>query len=485
VTDKPKNHWWILIVLALEQFIVVLDSSIVNVALPAIEAAFHLKQANLQWVVTAYTLAFGGFLLLGGRAADLYGRRRLFMIGTAIFGVASLIDGLAQSGGMLIALRAAQGLAAALMSPAALSIVLVTYREGHERNTALSVWGAVASGGAAAGVLLGGVITEYLGWRWNFFINVPIAIAVIIAAWRLVPSHESEETHNELDLPGAISITGALMLLVYALVEAPTHGWTAHSTIGYFIVSALLLGYFVMNEQRSKHPLVPFGIFRIRNLTAANLIQMPIIAGMFSAFFFTSLYAQTVLGYSPVQTGLCFLAVPISIAISAINTPRLVKKVGFKPILMVAPLITATALFWLAHIRVQGNYVHDLLPAFILMGLGMGATFISITIAATSGVKGRESGLASGLLNTAQQVGGAIGLAILTGISTSAAVRYVKNLDTVPNKLTGATAAVHGFHAAFYVACGFMVGAAILATVLVKQQKVSKEDMDSAMTSAG
>src|SRR6185369_12942720 len=228
MTDKPKNHWWILIVLALAQFMVVLDTSIVNVALPAIQKAFQLTESNLQWMVTAYTLAFGGFLLLGGRAADLYGRRKLFMIGTAVFGVASLLDGMAQSGGMLIALRAPQGLAAALMSPAALSIVLVNYREGHERNTALSVWGAVASGGAAAGVLLGGIITQYLGWRWNFFINVPVAIAVIFAAWKLVPAHESEETHNELDLPGAISITGALMLMVYGLVEAPSHGWTAH-----------------------------------------------------------------------------------------------------------------------------------------------------------------------------------------------------------------------------------------------------------------
>jgi EmrB/QacA subfamily drug resistance transporter len=482
MTDKPKNHWWILIVLALAQFMVVLDTSIVNVALPAIQKAFHMPQSSLQWLVTGYTLAFGGFLLLGGRAADLFGRRRLFMIGTAIFGVASLLDGLAQSGGMLVALRVAQGLAAAFMSPAALSIVLVTYREGHERNTALSVWGAVASGGAAAGVLLGGIITEYLGWRWNFFINVPVAAAVVFATLRLVPAHDSEETHNELDLPGAVSVTGALMLLVYALVEAPSHGWTAHSTLGYLIVAALLFAYFIMNEQRSKHPLVPFNIFRIRNVTAANLIQMPIMAGMFSTFFFSSLYAQTVLGYSPVKTGLCFLAVPLSIAISAINTPRLVKKVGFKPILMVAPLVTASSLFWLAHVRVQGSYVYDLLPAFILMGIGMGATFISITIAATSGVQGRESGLASGLLNTAQQIGGAIGLAVLTGVSTSAAVSYIQHLKTTPNALTPLTAEVHGFHAAFYIATCFMITAAILATVLLKQQKVSEKELEAAMT---
>ncbi len=485
MSNKSQNHWLILIILALAQFMVVLDNSIVNVALPAIQHAFHMPESSLQWLVTAYTLGFGGFLLLGGRAADLYGRRKLFMIGAAAFGVASLLDGLAPSGGALIVLRAVQGLSAALMSPAALSIILVTYREGHERNTALSVWGAVASGGAAAGVLLGGIITQYLGWRWNFFINVPVAAAVIAAAWRLVPVHESEETHNELDLPGAVSITGALMLLVYGLVSAPTHGWTATSTLSYFGVSALLFLFFVFNERRVEHPLVPFDIFRVRNLLAANLIQLPIISAVFSTFFFTSLYAQTVLGYSPVKTGLSFLAVPVAIAISAINAPRLVKRVGFKPILMVAPLVTATALFWLSHIRVDGTYWRDLLPGFILLGLGMGATFISIAIAATSGVQGRESGLASGLLNTAQQVGGALGLAILTGVATSAATRYIAHLRMAPTRMDQLAAQVHGFHIAFYTATAFLVGASVLATLLLRQPKPSEQNVDAAMTSAG
>lgn len=485
MTDKAKNHWWILIVLALAQFMVVLDVSIVNVALPAIQRAFHMSQSNLQWIVTAYTLAFGGFLLFGGRAADLFGRRRLFMIGTAVFGIASLIDGLAPTGGILIALRAAQGLAAALMSPAALSIVLVTYREGHERNTALAVWGAVASGGAAAGVLLGGIITQYLGWRWNFFINVPVAAMVIFATWRLVPAHESEETHNELDLPGAVSITASLMLLVYGLVKAPSHGWTSQSTLTFLGASILLMAFFIWNEKRAKHPLVPFNIFRIRNVTGANLTMMPIVAGMFSTFFFASLYAQTVLGYSPVKTGLSFLVIPLAIGLSASNVPRLVKKIGFKPILMVSPLVIASALFWLAHVRVNGNFTHDLLPGFILLGLGMGATFIAITIAATSGVTGRESGLASGLLNTSQQIGGAIGLAILTGLSTSAATRYAQNLHGAHNRLAGLAGEVHGFHVAFYVATGFMIGASVLATLLLKQPKnLSDKDLDVALHAA-
>ena len=474
--EKARNHWLILTVLALAQFMVVLDTSIVNVALPAMEHAFHLSQSSLQWIVTAYTLAFGGFLLFGGRAADLYGRRKMFMIGTALFGLASLVDGLAQSGSMLVGLRAVQGLAAALMSPAALSIVLVTYREGHERNTALSVWGAVASGGAAAGVLLGGVITEYLGWRWNFFINVPVAIGVLYAAWRLVPQHESEETHNDLDLSGAISITAAMMLLVYGLVEAPSHGWTAGSTLGYLGGAVALLIFFIANELRSEHPLVPLSIFRIRNITAANLTMMPIVAGMFSTFFFTSLYVQGVLGYSPVRTGLSFLVIPIAIAIAATQIPRLVKRIGYKPILMIAPLITATSLFLLAHVRIGGNYVHDLLPGFILLGLGMGATFVPITIAATSGVKGRESGLASGLLNTSQQIGGALGLAILTGLASSSAASFLRH-TAHPDKMTAVAAQVHGFHAAFYLASAFMVGAAVTATVLMKQPKRGRQDV--------
>ena len=483
MVEKAKNHWLILVLLALAQFMVVLDVSIVNVALPAVERAFHMNQTSLQWIVTAYTLAFGGFLLLGGRAADLFGRRRMFIIGTAIFGIASLLDGLAQSSGMLIALRATQGLAAAIMSPAALSIVLVTYREGHERNLALSVWGAVASGGAAAGVLFGGIITEYLGWRWNFFINVPIAALVIGAAWRLLPAHESEEKHNNLDLPGAVSVTAALMLLVYGIVEAPAHGWTGTSTLVYLGSAVALLAYFIWNELRARYPLVPFKIFRIRNVTAANLTMMPIVAGMFSTFFFISLYTQTVLGYSPVKTGLCFLILPVFIALTATNIPRLIKKVGFKPILVVAPLFTGTALFLFAHIRVGGNYWHDLLPGFILMGIGMGATFISVTIAATSGVPHRESGLASGILNTAQQVGGALGLAILTGLAASSSTRFFHNLTTAPTKLTAVTAQVHGYHEAFYLGSAFMLGASLLALTLLKQPKRAAQEAQTATAS--
>ncbi len=472
--DKARSHWLILIVLALAQFMIVLDVSIVNVALPAIQKAFNLSQTNLQWVVTAYTLAFGGLLLFGGRAADLFGRKKLFMAGTALFGITSLLAGLSESGSMLIILRGLQGLAAALMSPAALSIVLVTYKEGHERNVALAVWGAVASGGAAAGVLLGGIITEYLGWHWNFFINVPVAIAVMYATWKLVDKHESEETHNDLDLPGAVSITAAMMLLVYGLVKAPEVGWAATSSLLFFASSIALIAFFIFNEKRVKNPLVPLSIFKIRNVTASNLAQLPITAGMYSVFFFVSLYVQNILHYSPVKTGISFLVIPLVIGITATNVPKLIQKVGFKPILVVAPLITASSMLWLSQIRVDGNYVQDILPGFILMGLGMGATFVAITIAATSGVPARESGLASGLLNTSQQIGGALGLAILTGIASSTSANYIKDLGTAPDQLAVATATVNGFHSAFYVATTFMIGAAVIAAVLIKQQKVTK-----------
>jgi EmrB/QacA subfamily drug resistance transporter len=475
MVEKARNHWLILVFLALAQFMVVLDSSVVNVALPAIQHSFHMKTSSLQWIITAYTLTFGGFLLLGGRAADLYGRRRVFLTGVALFATASLADGLAPSGGALITLRALQGLAGAFMSPAALSIVLITYREGHQRNTALSVWGAVASGGAAAGVLLGGILTEYAGWRWNFFINVPVAIIVYIVSSRIVPKHESEETHNDLDLPGAASITAAMMTLVYALVQAPSHGWTARSSLIYFAISIFLLGFFIFNEQRVKNPLIDLKIFKIRNLTGANLTIFPVIAAMFSMFFFVSLYVQNVLHYSPVRTGLSFLIVPIMIALAATNVPRFIKRVGPKPILVLGPLVVASSLFLLAHIPVHGSYLTNVMPGLALLGIGGGMSFVAGTITATSGVPGHQSGLASGLLNTTQQIGGSLGLAILSGIATSRALTALKHL---PASIHGASAAsayaqVHGYHSAFYVGVGFAVGASILAALIIKQPQAA------------
>jgi EmrB/QacA subfamily drug resistance transporter len=484
MVEKARNHWLILVILALAQFMVVLDSSVVNVALPAIQHAFHMTTGNLQWVITAYTLTFGGFLMLGGRAADLFGRRRTFLIGVSLFGFVSLLDGLSPTGGFLIVLRALQGLSGAFMSPAALSIVLITYRDGHARNVALSVWGAVASGGAAAGVLLGGLLTQYFGWRWNFFINVPVAVLVAIVASRIVPPHESEETHNELDLPGATSITGGLLLLVYGLVQGPTHGWTAFSTLSYFVISALLFIFFVTNEQRVEHPLIPLSIFKLRNLTGANLTLLPVFAAMFATFFFSSLYIQDVLHYSASKTGLSFLAVPIMIAIAATNVPRLITRIGTKPILVAGPLFVAASLFVLAHAPVDGNYVRNVLPAFVLLGLGGGMSFVAGTITATSGVPGHLSGLASGLLTTTQQLGGSLGLAILSGVATSRALDAARHLPAnVTASNATAYAQVHGFHAAFYTGVGFALAGALVAIFVIKAVPVPKtSDVNPAAT---
>jgi EmrB/QacA subfamily drug resistance transporter len=456
---------------------VVLDVSIVNVALPHIQIAFHMSQTNLQWIVTMYALTFGGFLMFGGRSADLFGRRKLFLAGVTVFTLASLACGLAQSEEWIIIARGIQGLAAAFMSPAALSIVLVTYREGHERNVALSVWGAVASGGAAVGVLLGGVFTQYLDWRWNFFINVPVGILVVIAALRVLDRHESSLEHSELDLPGTILVTGGLMSLVYALVKAPTDGWTSTTALFFFGIAALALIEFVRNENRTDHPLVPMKIFRIRNLAGADLLMLCMSAGLFSVFFFTTLYMQEVLGYTAIKTGVSFLVVPIAIAITATNVPRIIQKIGYKPILVVAPLFVSGGLFWVSHIPVNGTFWGDVAPGMILLGLGMGGVFVSATIAATSGVPRHESGVASGLLNTSQQVGGALGLAVLTGIATSGTTHYIQNLHlyAAPTRLQQATAAVHGFHDGYLIASTFGIAASLVALFVIKRQKASHD----------
>lgn len=482
---KQTNHWLILVLVALAQFMVVLDISIVNVALPAMQKAFNMTPTTLQWIVTAYTLTFGGFLLLGGRAADLYGRRRIFLSGIVAFTLASLAVGVSQSSGMVISFRAIQGLAAAFMSPAALSIILVTYKEGHERNVALSVWAAVAGGGAAVGVLAGGIITQYLNWRWNFFVNVPVGIGIVFTALRILPVHESEAEHTSLDLPGAISVTGGLMMLVYGLVKAPTEGWTSHASQLHFGIALALLVFFLINESRVKYPLMPLNIFKIRNLSGADSLMMLITAGMFSIFFFTTLYLQEILGYTPIKTGVSFLVIPVIIAVTATNVPRLVQKIGYKPILMVAPLFISAGLFWMSHIPVNGTFWGNVAPGMILMAFGMGATFVSVTIAATSGVPPQQAGLASGLLNTSQQIGGAIGLAVLTGIATSSAARYIQglHLHAAPTHLNIAAATVHGFHDGYLIGSCFGIGASLIATFVIRAVPVATDPSHGETTS--
>lgn len=478
-----KSHWWILIVLALAQFMVVLDVSIVNVALPSIRKAFMMTPEDLQWIVTGYALTFGGFLLLGGRAADLYGRRKIFLSGIFLFTLASLASGLAQTGHQLIVFRALQGLGGALMSPAALSIILVTYKEGHERNVALSVWGAVAAGGAAFGVLLGGILTEYLDWRAIFFVNVPVGIAVITAALVLLDRHEADLDHNDLDLPGAVLATTGLILLVYGLVKAPTEGWTDPRIVAYLAISVICLIGFIWNESRAKNPLMPLSIFKIRNLSGANALQLCMAAGMFSVFFFTTLYLQMILGFTPLKTGFSFLIMPFIIGITATNVPRLIQRIGYKPILVVAPLIVASGLLYLSRIPVEGDFWIHVAPGLALMALGMGGTFVSGTIAATSGVPHHESGLASGILNTMQQVGGAIGLAVLTGIASSGAKSYLADLKSQPTSHDIAAATVHGFQEGYLIAACFGVVASLIAIFVIKQKKgedLSKIEMPTA-----
>lgn len=474
LAKKMEHKWLVLTLLAIAQFMVVLDVSIVNVALPSIEKDLGFSPTNLQWIVTAYTLAFGGFLLLGGRAADLFGRRKVFMGGVAAFGLASLLTGLAHTESMLIVGRAIQGLAGAFMSPAALSIVITTFKEGAERNKALGVWGAVAAGGAAAGVLLGGVITEYLGWEWNFFVNIPVALFVFVMASRYVPESKPDVDHKNLDLAGAALVTGGLILLVYGLTEAPSKGWTSSATLAMVGGAVGLLVAFLVNEARSKHPLMPLKLFKIRNVLGANLTQLPITASLFSMFFFLTLYIQTILMYSPIQSGLSFLPTTFVIgAVAAIMSSR-VTKYGYKWFLVVAPLLMAFALFMFSRIPVDGTYFVNILPWLIVMAIGLGMSFVSLTIAATSGVPHHEAGLASGLLNTSQQIGGALGLAILSGVAAS------RTTDLLAEGANPAYATVQGYHSAFHVGIVFALLASLSAFTLLKNKKGAVADSNAA-----
>lgn len=472
LSRHSENKWIILALLAIAQFMVVLDIAIVNVALPSIAKDLHFLSNDLQWVITAYTLTFGGFLLLGGRASDLYGRRKIFIGAIAAFSFASLLCGLAQSDTQLIIARAVQGLAAAIMSPAALSIVLTEFKEGKERNAAMGVWAAVASGGAAAGVLLGGVLTQYLNWRWNFFVNVPVGIFVVLAALRLLPHHIGEEDHKtELDMPGAILATGGLMSLVYGLSRAPIDGWGSTVVWSFITTGVVLLLAFVWNERRIKHPLMPLSLFRIRNVSGANLAFLVIACTMFSMFFFLTLYIQQVLGYSPVKSGMSFLPVTVIIAIVSAVVANAVGKIGYKPPLVLGPLVLAIGLWIIsATLEVGGDYWHNVFPGLAVSSVGMGLTFVSGTLAATSGVPKHFSGLASGVLNTSQQVGGALGLAILSAVAFSTIKAEVSAGGPANH------AQVHGYQAGLQVGVGLAILAVIVVLLVVRNQKVDAKE---------
>lgn len=478
LSKYASNKWVILTLLALAQFMVVLDIAIVNVALPSINNELHFAPGGLQWVITAYTLTFGGFLLFGGRAADLFGRRRLFIGSVAGFALASLFCGLAQNDTTLIITRAVQGIGAAILSPVALSIVLSEFTEGEERNKAMGVWAAVASGGAAAGVLIGGVVTQYLNWRWNFFVNVPVGIVVILAAWRLLPHHIGEEGKKiDLDLGGTVLATAGLMSMVYGLSKAPTLGWGSHIVWEFILAALALLIIFVWNEQRIKEPLMPLSLFRIRNVSGGNLAFLVIACTLFSMFFFLTLYLQTVLAYSPVKAGLSFLPITLVVGIVSGVVSNIVGKIGYKPPLALGPLALAAGLYLLSvSLEVGGNYWYDVLPGMSIFAMGMGLTFVSGTLAATAGVPKHLSGLASGVLNTSQQIGGALGLAILSAVA----------FTTIKNDLIHQTAPlaaqVHGYRSGLQVGVGLALFAVLVVLLVVKNEQV---DAKEALTKVG
>jgi EmrB/QacA subfamily drug resistance transporter len=451
------NAWVILILVCLAQFMVILDATIVNVALPSIQKDLELSEANLQWIVNAYTLVFGGFLLLGGRAGDLLGRKRLFLAGVVVFTVASVLDGLAVNSAMLIGARALQGLGAAFISPAALSIISTTFAEGKERGKALGVWAAIASGGSAVGLVLGGVLTQAFSWPWIFFVNVPVGIVAFVLSLRLIPESIDEHAEREFDVSGAVTVTGGLMALVFAIVKAQEDGWTAPVTLGTFAVSAILLVAFVLIEQRRRAPLVRLSIFRVRTLTAANVVMFLVASGLFAMFFFNSLYIQRVLGYGPLKAGLAFLPFTAGIMISAGLSSQLTTKLGVRRIAIVGMLVTTVGMALLVRIPVDGTYLVDVFPSIMLTSLGMGAVFVPLTLVATAGLADSDQGLASGLFNTSQQVGGAVGLAILATLAAS--------------RSNGGSKAelVDGFHWAFAGGAIFLVASLVGLVALLSR----------------
>ncbi len=473
-SSPERSKWLVLALLAMAQFVVILDASIVNVALPTIGRALEFSQDDLSWVVNSYVLVFGGFLLLGGRLADLLGPRRVFLGGMAVFGLASLAGGFAQTDVQLIVARVVQGLGAAIISPAALSIVTRTFAEGRERNTALGVWGAVAGSGGAAGVLLGGVLTEYLSWRWVLFVNVPIAVAVIIAGPRLLTEFRREGSGRSFDVTGAFTVTAGLALLVYTLVDAEQAGWASTQTIVLGAVSAALLAAFVVVERRAREPLVPFTIFRLRTLRGANIIGLLVGAGLFSMFFFISLYLQLVLGMDALEAGLAYLPLALTIIAAAGIAAQLVTRIGFKPTLILGALFVAAGLFWFSRVSADGAYASDVLGPSLLAAVGLGFSFVPVTIAAVTGTEPSEAGLASGLINTSQQIGGALGLAVLSTIATART-----NDVFAAGEQDRLVALTEGFQSAFLVGAGFALLAAILAAVLLSS-KDSREQVEAA-----
>ena len=484
-----------LTVLAISQLMVVLDATIVNVALERIQVALSFtSQSDLQWIVTGYALTFGGFLLLGGKLADRLGRRRVFIWGAVLFAVASLLGGIAESQGLLIAARALQGLGGALMSPAALSLLTVVFAEGKERDRALGIWAAITAGGAAIGLILGGVLTEYLSWRWVFFVNVPIALIAVLGALRYVPESR-DETARGFDVPGAVLVTGGLMALVYGLVQVNDDAVSTTVKTATFVAAVLLLGAFAVVQRRSSSPLVPFRLFKSRSVLGADIGALLIGAGIFGIFFFLTLWMQVLNGYSPIEAGFAFLPMTLLIGVGAGISAQLLGRIGPRPLLLVGPTLSAAGLLLLA-VRLQpdSSYLTVVLPSLALVAIGMGLAFVALTSAAVAGVPQDDSGIASALLNAGQQVGGALGLAVLTAVSTARTsnllpdgVGGLEGLAAEPGSSAPPDPAFmaqvfdavnEGWALGFGVAAAFLAGAALVAASLVR---VSKEEAAKAL----
>ena len=462
---KHDRRWSALALIVTAQFMVILDVAIVNVALPSIQSDLDFSRTNLQWVISAYAIFFGGVLLLGGRLADLLGRRRLFISGLALFSLASLLCGLAWSEASLITFRAVQGLGGALLAPAALSLLMTTFAEGRERNLALGIYGAASGSGAAAGVLLGGLLTSYLSWSWVFFINVPVGIAAIVAAPLLLKESSASLPHRHFDFPGAVSVTAGLMLLVYAMTRATSDGWGSATTLALIAGAVTLVLAFVVIELRSPSPLLPMRIFRSRTLAAANA-TMAIVGGVaFSEFFLLTLYLQDVLHYSAVQSGVAFAGFALAVVVVSNVAQAVVGRLGVRPTLTAGLLVSAASVAWLTRLPVGGHYFWDLFPGFVLGGAGMGLSFVPVTIASLTGVERSDAGVASGLINTSRQIGGAVGLAAVSAIAAISTSNFVDSHGlATPN----AVALDHGFQTALYVLMGLLLVGALIVFTLVR-----------------
>ncbi len=440
---------------------VVLDASIVNVALPSIQRDLHFSTSGLQWIVNAYTLTFAGFLLLGGRAADVFGRRRVFLLGLGVFTASSLLGGMAQSEAWLITARAIQGLGAAILAPATLTILTATFAEGPARARALGAWSAVSSAGASAGALFGGILTEFLNWRWILFVNVPIGAVALVAARRYVPESKAELAHRQLDLAGAVTVTAGLVSFVYAIVRTETYPWGSPQVLVPMAIGlALIAGFLLLQARVSKAPLVPLRIFRSRSVSGANAVMFLMFGALFGSWYFETLYMQHVLGFSPLQAGLAFLPQTLLIAAGAQIVSRLVSRMGPRPLILIGTLVAAAGLAWMTRITPHSTFLADLFGPFILIGLGMGLTVTPVAVAGTAGVPQADAGLASGLLNTSRTVGASIGLAVL---ATLAAKRTAGVLTSPASPAHAAAALSDGYTLAFAVAALVLVATAVVA----------------------